>query len=138
MKWRKPVFWVLAAFAAALLIALTFWAKRYYDYRYALEDHYYTVVPLDYDITPQWANDADGQPVERVIYYDLTCYNADGEARQLTGRVRVEMADPYLPGTYLCFSASKQHVIGQRILDESDVPAKAMAKIKETYVPISR
>jgi len=137
MRKRKPIFWVFAALAAALLVVFTFWAKRYYDYRYALEDHYYTVVPLDYDITPQWANDSDGNPVERVTYYNLTCYNADGEARELQGRVRVDMADLYPPGTFLRFSASRQLVIGQRALDEADIPLKALEKIRESYVPSS-
>jgi len=135
MNRRKTAFWVLVVLAAALLIVLTFWAKRYYDYRYALEDHYYTVVPLGYDLTPQWANNSDGDPMERVTYYNLTCYNADGEARQLQGRVRVDMADLYPPGTFLRFSASRQLVIGQRALDEADVPAKALEKIREGYVP---
>ena len=117
---------LIAVPVVAVIIAGILWAKQYYDYRYALEDYYYAVVPLDYDITPVKAN-AGG---ELITYYALTFYNSDGEARELEGRVRINMHDLYPPGTYLEFSASKQFVIGQRALDEKDVPEKALKKSK--------
>ena len=130
-------FILIAIPVVALIAAGVLWAKQYYDYRYALEDCYYTVVPLDYDITPVRLYNDDGKFIELVTYYNLTCYNAEGESRELEGRVRINMHDLYPPGTYLEFSASKQFVIGQRALDEKDIPEKALEKIKETYAPSS-
>jgi len=131
---KKPVFWVLAALAAVLLVAVTFWAKKYYDARYALEDHYYTVVPLDYDLTPG-RNDFN----DRITEYVLTCYNADGNARELDFEINIDAhnADLYPPGTFLRVSASRQIVLGRRAVDESDVPEKALEKIMEAYEPSS-
>jgi len=124
---------LIAIPVAAALIAGVLWAQKYYNNRYAFEGCYYGVVPLDYDLTPSIAEDG----MELVTYYNLTFYNADGEARELEGRVRTNMHDLYPPGTFLEFSVSKQLVIGQRAIDESGVPEKALEKIKANNPPSS-
>ena len=134
MKKRKTVRWIIltAVIMAAILMIVLF--KQYYDYRYVLDDYYYTVVPFDYDITP-YQDDQGG----RVTDYGLTCYNADGEARELNFSVLVDAhnSDLYPPGTYLRVSASKHLVIGRRAVDEADVPEKAMEMIRVNFTPMS-
>ena len=132
MKKRKTALWiVLAVLALALVVAILFF-KRYYDYRYVLDDYYYTVVPLDYNITPY--RDTQG---DRVTDYTLECYNADGETRELDFSVLIDAhnSDLYPPGTFLKVSVSKQMVIGRRALDETSVPEKALEMIRINYTP---
>jgi len=127
--------WMLIALAAAIIVAVpvVIFAKRYYDARYVLDDHFYTVVPLDYDITPTL--DAGG----RITDYTLTGYNADGEARELTFSVLIDAhkSDLYPPGTFIRMDVSKQLVIGRRAIDEAGIPEKAAEKIKAGFTPVS-
>jgi hypothetical protein len=69
--------------------------------------------------------------------YNLTCYNADGAARDLEFVGRLDLHDVYPPGTYIRVSASKTWATGKEALPETDVPAAALAKIKESYAPSS-
>ena len=138
MKKRKPIIIASVVLAAALLAACVIWFKQYYDYRYALEDYYYTVVPLDYDFTPTISLNSDGKPTGALeSNYDLMCYNADGKARRLDFRVFLDMHDLYPPGTFLKVSASKQFATSKVALPEAEVPEKALEKIKETYAASS-
>jgi len=124
-KKRKKWIWIVIAVVVVAAIPAALLAKRYYDSRYVLDDYYYTVVPLDYDITPR--EDQGG----RVTDYTLTCYNADGEEKLLSFAVLVDAhnSDLYPPGTFLRVSVSKQLVIGRRAVDEASVPEKAHEKI---------
>jgi len=133
-KKRKKWLWVVLALVAVVLIILTLLFKQYYDYRYVLDDKYYTVVPLDYDITPY--QDAD---MGRTTEYILTGYNENGESKELEFQVYHDAheLELYPPGTFIEVSKSKQLVIGKRALDESDVPEKAMEKIMESFTPSS-
>ena len=122
---------VLAVVLIAILVVLL--AKGYYDSRYVLDKYYYTVVPLDYDITP--SVDSGG----RFTDYALTCYNGDGEAKDLTFSVLIDAhsSDLYPPGTFLRVSCSKLLVIGRRAIDRSDVPERALARIDAVFAPTS-
>jgi len=133
-KKRKMWRWIVLAAVVLVALQLVFLLKQYYDDRYVLYDHYYTVVPPDYDITPY--QDKQGG---RVTEYALICYNADGEARELEFSVLIDAhnSDLYPSGTYLRVSVSKQLVIGRRAVDETDIPKKAMENIKSDYVPDS-
>jgi len=137
MKKRKLIIIVSTVLVVALLAAITIWLKQYYDYRYALEDYYYTIVPLDYDFTPTISYSDNGKAVGFEANYDLMCYNADGKARQLDFRVFPDMHDLYPPGTYVKVAASKQWATSKVAVPETDIPEKALEKIKENYVPSS-
>ena len=130
-KKREKLLWI--ALAAVILVAtpVVVVGKRYYDARYVLDDYYYTVVPTDYDITPY--TDQGG----RLTQYDLMCYNADGESRELSFTVLIDThkSDLYPPGTFIRVSASKQLVIGRRAVDVNDVPEKALDRIKADFSP---
>jgi len=133
-KKRKALLWIIpAAVILIILIPLVLFAKQYYDARYVLDDSFYTVVPLDYDITPY--RDQEG----RVTDYTLTCYNADGEAKEHTFSVLIDAhkSDLYPPGTFIQVDVSRQLVIGRRAVDEKDIPEKAMEKIKESFTPVA-
>jgi len=132
MKKRKIGRWIVLAVLAVALIVVILFFKQYYDSRYVLDDYYYTVVPLDYDITPY--RDKQG---DRVTEYILECFNADGEAKELNFSVLIDAhnSDLYPPGTYLRVSVSKQLVIGRRALDETSVPEKALEMIRMAYAP---
>jgi len=138
---RKPVFKIIMILTVLLTVGLlatgVLWFKQYYDYRYALEDYYYTVVPLDYDYTPARAYDSEDNYVGLEKEYNLVCYNADGKKRELEFKVFLDVQDLYPPGTYVRVSASKQWTIGKSALAESDVPEKALEKVKEHYAPSS-
>ena len=134
---KKIVLWLIAGLAVVLIVAAALWLKQYYDQRYALEDYYYTVVPLDCDFTPVYALDSDGKIMGLKATYNLTGYSADGKARDLEFNVSLDMQDLYPPGTYIKVSASKQWVTDKRALDEADVPATALEKIKQGFQPTS-
>jgi len=131
-KKRKALLWIIpAAVILIILVPLVLFAKQYYDARYVLDDSYYTIVPLDYDITPH--RDQEG----RLTDYTLSCYNADGEEKVHTFTVLVDAhkSDLYPPGTFIRVDVSRHLVIGRRAVDEKDVPDKAMEKIKESFTP---
>jgi len=126
---------MLIALAAVIVVAvpIVIFAKLYYDARYVLDDYFYTVVPLDYDITP--TIDAGG----RTTDYALLGYNADGEARELAFSVLIDAhkSDLYPPGTFIRVDVSKQLVIGRRAIDEAGIPEKAAEKIRAGFAPVS-
>ncbi|MCL2529845.1 MAG: hypothetical protein FWE41_05885 [Coriobacteriia bacterium] len=131
-KKKKVGKWIALAVVLAIALAGVLFLKQYYDLRYAPDDDFYTVVPLDYDITPY--NDEQGG---RLKDYSLTGYNAEGEAKDLVFTVFVDAhgADLYPPGTYLKVSVSKQMVLNCRALDVANVPAGALERIQASFVP---
>lgn len=125
---------IILIIVLAIVIPTTIFAKQYYDVRYALEGTYYTVIPLDYDLTPQ-RDKFDN----RYTSYTLPCYDADGRVRVLEFRINVD-ANPvhlYPPGTFVRVDASRSIVLEQLACDVSDVPQGALQKIKENYTPYS-
>jgi len=136
-KSNKAAKILVFALAAFLLASGAFWLKQYYDDRYAIEDYYYTVVPLDYDCTPERAYSSDGKYMGLEKEYSLTCYSSDGKERTLEFKAFLSMQDLYPPGTYVKVSASRKWATGKRALAEADVPETALAMIKEHFIPSS-
>jgi len=132
---KKPVFWIVLAAVAVAIVAAGVWGKQYYDARYVGAD-YYAQVPQGYDMTSRVVKSMSGEVVGAGIDYNLTAYNAQGEAKT----VKFTVADPGTsisrgeeqpqPGTYLWVSASKQIVVRWKATEESKVPAKALEMIK--------
>jgi uncharacterized protein (TIGR01655 family) len=119
------------------VIAVVFWFKQYYENRYVLDDYYYTVVPLDYDITPERMYNIDGAHMGYEKEYELVCYNAGGEQKTLRFRAMLRFQELYPPGTYVRVSASKTTVLRQNALDAADIPEAALNKINENFTPSS-
>lgn len=114
--------------AVSLLIYGAFLAKGYYNDRYVLSDSFYTQVPLDEVNEDSWLVDDKGVQQMKGKAYDLVGYNQDGTARELSFSVQGEAKDYYAPGTYLKINASKTIVIGQEVVEESQVPKIALEK----------
>jgi uncharacterized protein YxeA len=133
--WRKTILIIIAICGAALLVAGVFALKQYYDANYVVDDYYYTVVPLDYDITPVGSYDSAGELRDYEKTYDLPCYNADGGERQLQFRAIMSFQELYPPGMYVRVSVSKTTVLGQNAIAKEDIPGPALARIQENFVP---
>ena len=130
MKKNKTMIWITLAVVAVLVVAVGVFGKQYYDDRYVGAD-YYTMVPLDYDMTPDTMYSMNGGVVGTGKEYKLTAYNEQGEAKDVEFKVTGEDSAKYpQPGTYLYVQASKQLVVGWEVISEQDVPAGALAKIK--------
>jgi uncharacterized protein YxeA len=134
---KKLVIGIIVGLVVLLIAAGVLWMKQYYDYNYALEDNYYVVVPLDWDVMPYDALDDKGNVMGLKASYELTGYSADGKARDLQFDVLLDMHDLYPPGTYIQVSASKRGVTSKVALDESQVPAAALALLKQGFKPSS-
>jgi uncharacterized protein YxeA len=132
---RKTLLIIIAVCVAALLVLGVFALKQYYDANYVVDDHYYTIVPLDYDITPEESYDSAGVLRDYEKIYDLLCYNADGKERQLQFRAMMSFQELYPPGMYVRVSVSKTSVLGQNALAEEDIPGPALSRIQESFVP---
>ncbi|MDR2524289.1 MAG: YxeA family protein [Candidatus Nomurabacteria bacterium] len=117
--------------AVVVVAALAIVGKNYYDSRYVGKD-YYTVVPADFDATPETIYSASGDDMGKGKEYKLTAYNDQGEAKSVEWYIYTADSSLPQPGTYLRVSASQQIVTGWNLINEGDVPAKAMEKIKAT------
>ena len=126
---KKPVFWVILIVVAVLVVSGAIFGKQYYDNRYVGKD-YYTMVPANYDITPEALYQMDGKTQEGTgVKYKLEAYNDQGEATTVEFVVR-EGNDAPQPGTYLYVSASNELVLNWYVTEEGNVPEKALSKIK--------
>lgn len=113
---------VVTATLVALIGAGVYFAKSYYDQRYA-GDTFYTRVPLSEPVALNDLYDATGQAVDKGYDYSLIGYNESGEERILEFGLRASSADDlYQPGTYLKVEASPTLVLYQEAVDESQVP----------------
>ena len=135
---KKPVLWTILIVFVVVIALVAVWGKQYYDNRYVGTD-YYSMVPLDYDMTSVSMRDQSGKEIgAKGIDYQLTAYNEKGEAREISiivydpdsGYSRGEIQPQ--PGTYLWISASKQLVVRWGVIEEGDVPKTALEKIKST------
>ena len=136
-KKRRSIAITAAAACAVLIIAGAVSFKRYYDNNYVVDDYYYTIVPLDYDFTPEISRDSNGRPRGYEKEYILTCYNADGNERELAFRAFLNFQELYPPETYVRVSVSKAATLRQNALAEAGVPETALARIKERFIPSS-
>jgi len=130
MKKNKVVLWIAVVAVVVVVAAVAVWGKQYYENRYVGSD-YYTMIPLDYDMTPEMMYDMAGEEAGLGRYFVLTAYNDQGEAKTVEFKVMGDDSAQYpQPGTYLRVNASNQLVVGWNIIDESSVPEKALDKIK--------
>ena len=111
------------------------WGKNYYQNRYVGSD-YYTMVPLDYDMTEQTIGSMKGDPVGTGIRYNLTAYSETREKKSVSFTVYNPNSPISLgeqqpqPGTYLKVKASKTIVISWSVIDKSQVPHAVLAAIQ--------
>ena len=129
-KKNKLIKWIVIALAVILFAAIAVWGRQYYNDRYVGTD-YYTMIPLDYDVTPQTLYSMNGEDVGTGVKYKLTVYNEQGESRIVEFTVREDSGKIQSPGTYLWVSASQQIVVNWSVTEESKIPEKALIKIEE-------
>ena len=104
--------------------------KQYFDNRYA-GSMYYTQVPVDEPVAVGDLFDMNGNVADKGYSYTLVGYNDEGEEQLLEFDVRTDNPDfLYQPGTYLQVEASSSLVLGEEPIDESDIPAAALERIR--------
>ena len=130
MKKNKLIKWIVIALGVILIAAIAVWGRQYYNDRYVGAD-YYTMIPLDYDVTPETIYSMNGEDVGTGVKYKLTAYNEQGESRVVEFTVYEDSGNIQPPGTYLWVSASKQIVVNWGVTEESKIPEKALKKIEE-------
>jgi uncharacterized protein (TIGR01655 family) len=135
MKARKKTKMVVILIAVAvLIIALAIVGRQYYQDRYVSSD-YYTMVPLDYDVTPEPKYSDNGELMGQGKEYVLTVYSTDGESREVSfnvyapGSGLASERELPKPGEYLLVKASKTIVTNWNVVDKSQVPDEILAKI---------
>jgi len=130
MKRSKAMGWIVISVITVLVVSVVVWGKQYYDNRYVGKD-YYTMVPLDYNITPETIYSDNGNDMGLGVKYKITAYNEQGEAKAVEFTVFDDPgAELPQPGTYLRISASEQIVLNWKVIEKRDVPDGALAKIK--------
>ncbi|CAM4270492.1 YxeA family protein [Erysipelothrix inopinata] len=121
---------IVAAVLVVLVIFGSIKVKQYYDDRYVGSD-YYTRVPADQSTDPEPLYDDSGKEVDTGKEYALVSYNEKGEKRVLEFSYRTEDSSKLLqPVQYVKVSASKQIVVGQEVVKESDVPESVLKYLK--------
>jgi uncharacterized protein (TIGR01655 family) len=128
-KKNKLIKWIVIALAVILIAPIAVWGRQYYNDRYVGTD-YYTMIPLDYDVTPETIYSTNGEVVGPGVKYKLTAYNEQGESRIVEFTIRKDRVKIQPPGTYLLVSASKQIVVNWSVTEESKIPGKVLKKIE--------
>lgn len=105
-------------------------AKQYYNDRYVFDQSYYTQIPADTVNEDSKLYSDSGEAFDDGKSYDLVGYNEDGEKREVHFIKRGKAEDYYAPSTYMKVDMSKDIVIGESVIDESEVPQKALEAIK--------
>jgi uncharacterized protein (TIGR01655 family) len=132
---KKIVLIVVGIVLVACVVAVAVLGRQYYNDRYVGSD-YYTMIPLDYAMTPEMKYDMDGKEMGLSMEYRLTAYNERGEAKEVEFSVMEEgsgwaTAGPYpQPGTYLYIKASKQLVNGWDTIERGEIPAAVLDLIE--------
>lgn len=121
---------IVAAVLVVLVIFGSIKVKQYYDDRYVGSD-YYTRVPADQSTELEPLYDDSGKEVDTGKEYAFESYNDKGEKRILKFSYTTEDTSKLLqPGQYVKISASKQIVVGQEVVKESDVPESVLKYLK--------
>lgn len=118
--WWLPLLLVLG-------IAATVWGRNYYQARYVGSD-YWAQVPADQNMTLVQQRNSAGEPVPGYqVRYRLTAFNEAGDQRTLEFDSRGDdvSAMPQ-PGDFVWISASKQLVVRQRVVPQSEVAANVL------------
>lgn len=122
---------IVIAVVVLLVVAGAFWVKGYYNDRYVASSFYYTQIPEDEVNEDSWLVDADGVKQEKGKAYDLIGYDQNGGTKEVYFKKSGSAEDYYAPGTYIKVSASKTITVGVEVVDETDVPQKALNQIQE-------
>jgi len=127
---KKVMIGIITAVVVAFVVIGAIWGRDYYQKRYVGSD-YYAMIPIDFDLTPQTLYDMDGKEAGVGKNYVLTAYNEQGEAKTVDFDIRSDDTSKYpKPGTFLYVKASEELVIGWSVTTESNIPEKALEKIK--------
>lgn len=113
----------------AVIVFVAFWAKGYYNNRYVVADSYYTQVPINEVNEDSWLLDSKGVQQEKGKRYDLVGYNQQGESKNVTFTKRGTAKDYYAPGTYIKVNVSQTLVIGVEVVEQNQVPEKALLQL---------
>jgi uncharacterized protein YxeA len=134
MNKRKTKRWIIIGIVVVIAAAGIFAAKRYYDDRY-VGTPYYTMVPTDYNVTPEDIYSDSNELIDPGVTFELVAYNAAGESKTVTFTVFAP-EDPTTarepmpkPGDYLVISASATIVVGWEFTTQSEIPQAALARI---------
>ena len=131
---KKILLWIALIIFAVLFILTALWGRRYYTDRYVGTD-YYSMVPLDYDISQKPQYSMSGGEIGTGVVYGLAAYDANGEKKNVSftvyspesGLSRGEIQPK--PGEFLRVSASKQIVLRWRVIEKNEIPGAALEKI---------
>ena len=124
---KKKIMIIVAAF---LVIAGAFWAKGYYNDRYIVSEVYYTQIPEDEVNEDSWLVDSDGVKQEEGKEYKLMGYDENGNEKEVYFSIRGTSENYYAPGTYIEVKSSKTIILEHAVVNESEVPQKALEQIK--------
>lgn len=106
--------------------------KDYYDARYVEEAKYYVLVPESQSTEIEDLFDDSGKVVDKGKNYKFVGMNEKGETKVVTFSYTTKDPSKLLqPGTYLEVSSSKQIVLGQHVISESEVPSSILSKLKD-------
>lgn len=126
---KKNIIIIITIIAIAFIGFLGVKGKEYYEDRYVGSD-YYTQIPADQDMTPEPILDREGVKQAEGKNYTLMAYDKEGNEKKV--EFSVMNPDNLLkPNTFLRVSASKQTVVNTTIIDQSEVPEKALEKIQK-------
>ena len=135
MEKRKTGRIVVLVLVVIIVIVGALWGKQYYNDRYVSSD-FYAMVPTAYDVTPGSLLSQNGDEMGPGVEFELTAYDENGEAREVSIRVYSADSDFYrgeeipAPGDFLWIKASKQLVTGWGVADGNQVPEKALSMLK--------
>lgn len=105
-------------------------AKKYYDNRYLFDDAYYVYVPASQSIELEDLLDSSGKVVDKGKSYEFVGMNRDGETKRLQFTYSTEDVTKLIqPDSYLKVDSSKTIVLGQSVIQKSDVPVEIVDKI---------
>ncbi len=121
---------IMIIVAAILVIAGAFWAKGYYNDRYIVSEVYYTQIPEDEVNEDSWLVDSDGVKQEEGKEYKLMGYDENGNEKEVYFSIRGTSENYYAPGTYIEVKSSKTIILEHAVVNESEVPQKALEQIK--------
>ena len=121
---------IMIIVAAILVIAGAFWAKGYYNDRYIVSEVYYTQIPEDEVNEDSWLVDSDGVKQEEGKEYKLMGYDENGNEKEVYFSIRGTSENYYVPGTYIEVKSSKTIILEHAVVNESEVPQKALEQIK--------
>jgi len=133
---KKPVLITILIAVTVLIVMLAVWGKQYYEDRYVGLD-YYTMIPLDYDMSSETIHDMSGNEMGTGINYKLTAYDKQGESKEVEFTVDDPDSEYSLgetqpqPGEFLLVSASKQIVLRWSKIGKDSIPKNILEIIEK-------